>query len=127
MSRDRKGQKPENAEDVQHTEAPDLISSSATVRSKWYKPHGPEPVGHDSSYPRDQSGPQGRRQIVHDVDIKDGNFGRPEASGIEQLLNGPLPANPDDEARLERGFVLFDELDQSFRKQSPRESKEVSE
>jgi hypothetical protein len=66
-------------------------------------------------------------EIVHDIDLKDGKFGRPEAAGLEQLLIGLLLANPEDEARLERGFVLFDELYQSFRKQSPRVSKEVSE
>jgi len=66
-------------------------------------------------------------EIVHDVDLKDGKFGRPEAAGVEQLLIGLLIANPEDDARLERGFVLFDELYQSFRKQSPRVSKEVSE
>ncbi len=57
-------------------------------------------------------------EIVHDIDIKDGKFGRPEARGIEQLLWGLLAANPDDEARLERGFALFDDLYQSFSRQS---------
>jgi hypothetical protein len=66
-------------------------------------------------------------EIVHDIDLKDGKFGRAEAAGLEQLLIGLLLANPEDDARLERGFVLFDELHQSFRKQSPRVSKEVSE
>jgi hypothetical protein len=66
-------------------------------------------------------------EIVHDIDLKDGKFGRPEAAGLEQLLIGLLLANPEDDARLERGFVLFDELYQSFRKQSPRVSKEVTE
>ena len=53
-------------------------------------------------------------EIIHDIDIKDGKFGRPEARGIEQLLWGMLAANPDDEVRLERGFVLLDDLYQSF-------------
>ncbi len=57
-------------------------------------------------------------EIVHDIDIKDGKFGRPEARGIEQLLWGTLAANPDDEARLERGFALFDDLYQSFSRQA---------
>jgi len=66
-------------------------------------------------------------EIVHDIDLKDGKFGRSEVAGLEQLLIGLLLANPEDDARLERGFVLFDELYQSFRKQSPRVSKEVTE
>ncbi len=57
-------------------------------------------------------------EIVHDIDIKDGKFGRPEARGIEQLLWGVLAANPGDEARLERGFALFDDLYQSFSRQA---------
>jgi hypothetical protein len=56
-------------------------------------------------------------EIVHDIDIKDGKFGRLEARGIEQLLFGMLAANPDDEARLERGFTLLDDLYQSFSRQ----------
>ena len=58
-------------------------------------------------------------EIVHDIDVKDGKFGRPEAAGVEQLLNGLILANPEDEARLERGLVFFDELHQSFRKRHP--------
>jgi hypothetical protein len=53
-------------------------------------------------------------QIVHDIDIKDGKFGRPEARGVEQLLHGLLAATADDRARLERGFALFDDLHRSF-------------
>jgi len=53
-------------------------------------------------------------QIVHDVDIKDGKFGRPEARGVEQVIHGLVAATPDDRARLERGFTLFDDLHRSF-------------
>jgi hypothetical protein len=54
-------------------------------------------------------------EVVHDIDIKDGKFGHPETSGVQQLLLGMLMANRDDEARLDRGFALFDDLYQSFR------------
>jgi hypothetical protein len=53
-------------------------------------------------------------QIVHDVDIKDGKFGRPEAGGVEQVIHGIVAATGDDRARLERGFALFDDLHRSF-------------
>jgi len=53
-------------------------------------------------------------QIVHDVDIKDGKFGRPEARGVEQVIHGLVAATTDDRARLERGFTLFDDLHRSF-------------
>jgi hypothetical protein len=55
-------------------------------------------------------------EIVHDIDLKDGKFGRAEAPGVERLLLGILLAHPDDEERLERGFALFDDLRVSFRK-----------
>ena len=54
-------------------------------------------------------------EIVHDIDIKDEKFGRPEAPGIERLLNGIVASLPDDVGRLERGTVFFDELYESFR------------
>jgi hypothetical protein len=64
-------------------------------------------------------------EIVHDIDLKDDKFSRAEAPGLERVLTGLVLANPEDEARLERGFVLFDELYESFRKRHPS-AKEVS-
>ncbi len=55
-------------------------------------------------------------EIVHDIDIKDGKFGRPEARGVEQLVLGLLADNPTDRERLERGFELFDDLYRSFQR-----------
>lgn len=53
-------------------------------------------------------------EIVHDIDLKDEKFGRPEAAGVRQVLEGILSAYPKDEQRLERGFALFDDLYRSF-------------
>lgn len=39
------------------------------------------------------------------------------ARGIEQLLLGMPAANPDDEARLQRGLALLDDLYASFQRQ----------
>ncbi len=58
-------------------------------------------------------------EIIHDIDIKDGKFGRAEARGVEQLLWGLLGSNPGDEERLHRGFALLDDLYQSFGRSSP--------
>ncbi len=55
-------------------------------------------------------------EIIHDIDIKDGKFGRPEARGVEQLVLGLLVANAEDERRLGRGFAMLDDLYRSFRK-----------
>ena len=65
-------------------------------------------------------------EIIHDIDLKDKKFGRAEAAGIERLVTGLILANPEDEARLERGLRLFDDLYQSFRKKAPALTKEVS-
>jgi hypothetical protein len=54
-------------------------------------------------------------EIVHDIDVKDGKFGRPEARGIDQVLQGLFLAHARDEERLDRGFALFDGLYESFR------------
>ena len=65
-------------------------------------------------------------EIIHDIDLKDEKFGRAEAAGIERLMTGLILANPQDEARLERGLLLLDELYQSFRKKASVLTKEVS-
>lgn len=57
-------------------------------------------------------------EIVHDIDIKDGKFERPEAPGVERLLQGILAAHAEDDERLARGFALLDDLYGSFRKGS---------
>ena len=54
-------------------------------------------------------------EIVHDIDLKDGKFGRPETAGVAQVLLGLFAAKSDDPTRLERGFALFDDLYASFR------------
>ena len=53
-------------------------------------------------------------EIVHDIDLKDGKFGRPEAAGLQRLLTGLVLAHPDDTGRLKRGLGLFDELYRTF-------------
>jgi hypothetical protein len=52
--------------------------------------------------------------IVHDIDLKDGKFGHPDAPGIQRLLLGLVLSHPEDEDRLARGFALFDDLYRSF-------------
>lgn len=53
-------------------------------------------------------------EIVHDLDLKDAKFGRPETAGIANLINGIVAGSDDDEARLRRGAQLFDDLYRSF-------------
>jgi hypothetical protein len=53
-------------------------------------------------------------EIVHDVDWKDGKFQREEAPGLRRLIAGLAAAHAADEARLERGAALFDDLYAAF-------------
>jgi hypothetical protein len=55
-------------------------------------------------------------EIVHDIDLKDGKFGREETGGIAHLITGLCMANKDDTLRLVRGAALFDDLYEYFRK-----------
>jgi hypothetical protein len=54
-------------------------------------------------------------EIIHDIDLKDGKYGRVEAAGIARLITGLCAANPDDEVRLAQGASIFAGLYQSFR------------
>jgi hypothetical protein len=49
-------------------------------------------------------------EIVHDIDLKDAKYGREEAPGIAQLVEGIAAAHEDDEERLRRGAALFEDL-----------------
>ena len=55
-------------------------------------------------------------EIVHDIDLKDEAFGRPETQGIDRLISGMILAHKGDEARLERGRALFDDLYAYFKR-----------
>ncbi len=57
-------------------------------------------------------------EIVHDIDLKDGKFGRPETPGIERLITGICMAHKDDEARLTRASAIFEDLHGSFARRS---------
>lgn len=55
-------------------------------------------------------------EIVHDIDLKDGKFGREEAAGIKTLIAGIAAATDDDSRRLERGATVFEDLYEYFGK-----------
>lgn len=65
----------------------------------------------------DDPGLRAIAEIVHDIDLKDGKFGREEAPGIRILISGIASATDDDNERLERGAGIFDDLYVYFRKQ----------
>ena len=53
-------------------------------------------------------------EIIHDIDLKDGKYGREEAAGVRSLITGIAASHKDDTQRLERGAVLLDDLYSSF-------------
>ncbi|MGE5200895.1 MAG: chromate resistance protein ChrB domain-containing protein [Acidobacteriota bacterium] len=55
-------------------------------------------------------------EIVHDIDLKDAKFEREETVGIAHLVAGLCMGERDDEARLARGFQIFDDLHTYFRR-----------
>jgi hypothetical protein len=53
-------------------------------------------------------------EIVHDVDLKDGKFGREEAPGVARLVDGIAATAADDAERLARGAEVFETLYAAF-------------
>lgn len=49
-------------------------------------------------------------EIIHDIDIKDGRFGREETAGIRNLIAGICYATASDEERITRGAAVFESL-----------------
>jgi hypothetical protein len=55
-------------------------------------------------------------EIVHDIDLKDQKFGRPETAGIERLVAGIAMAHEGDEERLQRASAVLDDLYEYYRR-----------
>ena len=53
-------------------------------------------------------------EIVHDIDLKDSKFGRPESSGLALAFSGIAAGDASDETRLEKGGALLDGLYRHF-------------
>ena len=58
-------------------------------------------------------------EMVHDVDMKDGKFGRDETPGFERLIAGIVKRHARDEARIERGTELLNDLYESIQPSPP--------
>lgn len=53
-------------------------------------------------------------EIVHDLDVKDAKYGRPEAAGVRVLLDGLMARSQDDDERISRALVIFDDLHEAL-------------
>ena len=53
-------------------------------------------------------------EIVHDLDLKDVKFNRPEAPGVRMLLDGLMARCEQDQERIERALAIFDDLHEAL-------------
>jgi hypothetical protein len=53
-------------------------------------------------------------EVVHDLDLKDERFARPEAAGLKRLLDGICAATRDDHERIRLATPLFEALYTGF-------------
>ncbi len=54
--------------------------------------------------------------IVHDIDLKEAKFGKPETAGVQMLIAGIAMGHSDDEERVARGSAVFDDLYEYYRR-----------
>jgi hypothetical protein len=55
-------------------------------------------------------------EIIHDIDLKESKFARPETAGIALIVNAICTKHKEDGDRIERGTILFDDLYDFFKK-----------
>jgi hypothetical protein len=53
-------------------------------------------------------------EIVHDLDLKDARYGRAETAGVRMMLEGLISRTDNDEERIERALVIFDDLHEAL-------------
>lgn len=53
-------------------------------------------------------------EIVHDLDLKDAKFNRDEAAGVRMMLDGLMARTDNDDERIERAMVIFDDLHEAL-------------
>jgi hypothetical protein len=56
-------------------------------------------------------------EIVHDIDLKDGKFGRRDAEGVARVISALAGSAKDDEERVARGATLFGDLHNMYAKE----------
>ena len=64
-------------------------------------------------------------EIIHDIDLKDDRFARPEAAGLAHVLSGISTASADDDQRLARASAVFDDLHRYFSARPPERASTI--
>jgi len=62
-------------------------------------------------------------EIVHDLDLKDRKFERPEAAGVRAMMEGVMGRSESDEERIERALAIFDDLHEALGSRTRRSAK----
>ena len=62
-------------------------------------------------------------EIIHDIDLKDGKYGREETAGIRIVMAGLAAGQRDDEERLARGGAVLDDLYQSLKTETTEKTR----
>ena len=62
-------------------------------------------------------------EIVHDLDLKDGKYGRAEAEGVRMMMEGLMARTENDEERIERALAIFDDLHEALGRSTRRSRK----
>jgi hypothetical protein len=62
-------------------------------------------------------------EIIHDIDLKDGKYGREETAGIRTVMSGIAAAHREDEQRLARGAAVLDDLYEYFKTAGPEKAR----
>jgi hypothetical protein len=55
-------------------------------------------------------------EIIHDIDLKESKFDRPETAGIALIVNAICTKHKEDPDRIERGTILLDDLYEFFKR-----------
>ena len=59
-------------------------------------------------------------EMVHDLDVKDDKYQRPETAGLAAMLEGIVARHADDATRLAEGAIVFESMYQHFKKRGRR-------
>ena len=49
-------------------------------------------------------------EVVHDLDLKDSKYGRPESAGLRMVLDGIMVRTANDDERIDRALAVFDDV-----------------
>jgi len=58
----------------------------------------------------DDSALRALAEVIHDIDLKDVKFARPETAGVAAMIDGLVLRHTEDTRRLEEGAMLLDAL-----------------